>query len=1089
MGKFRVCTGIAFGCILGTVVAGAQDPPPWQEPYEGASANGPQVIAIWHFDEGQPGADASGNGHDLSLRGDSRYVSDGRFGGCLESFGADEDDDRAQGALVNNDPSLSPAGAFTLEMWFRPKPEMDDYATVFLLDKKYFHYAKDLPQANCDYALFLRRSGENRRRITAYLGYGQDSAAYVSQDVELQPDRWYHVAFTYDGAGTGRFFLDGKSVGRMTHENRGAITPGRYHLVLACRYGSIHSGFPGYLDEVRISNGVVPFFTGSLEVDLAGQRRAFLRMEPDAQIPVTLFNDSGAVLSEGQLQITLYERVTQVQLPALENKRSFVFEVPIDTSLRPQEYTLRVEAHAEGKDKTHRIDESFPVTIVPRPLPHRLPVVMWGHGDLETLQEIGFTHHIMGLVDYARVWQAGKPTQAMSSGRIAELAESLDRHLVEGIGVVASVYPGRWVVRNPELKERFQRVNRDGQPYDKENPCGLFPEVQEFAFNVGASLAESFGHFPAFQSALIHTEIRDSTNHCFHPHDGEAFRKHAGFDIPDNVGNKAGVRYETLDEFPENRIISEEDPILTFHRWFWREGDGWNQLHTQVHNGLKTSGRDDLWTFFDPAVRVPSIWGSGGGVDVISQWTYSYPDPLKIGQAADELFAMALGAKHDQRVMKMTQVIWYRSQTAPKNPPNELNLAAWEKELPDADFITIAPDHMREAFWSKISRPVQGIMYHGWASLVPAQHGGYKFTNPKTAEVLTELIHNVVEPLGPTLLQVPDRLSEVAILESFAAQMFARRGSRGWSRGWEADMHLILQWAQLQPRIVYDETVLRDGLEDLRVLVLPNCDVLTESVARRIAKFQQAGGLLIADEHLAPGLKADIVLSSYRRGGKADVDKEALQAKAEELRQAIEDRYQRFCDSSNPDIVTRCRRYQTADYLFVVNDNRTFGDYVGHHSKVMEQGLPASAQITVQRDGGHLYDLVEHRKVEATRSAGLEFNVRLEAGGGRVFLITDRPLAAVEIKAPKEVQRGDTATVEIAVVDEERKPIDAVVPLKVAILDPQGRRAEFSGFYGAKDGQLRIKTTPASNDPTGSWEIRATELASGLSATTRVQVQ
>ena len=39
----------------------------------------------------------------------------------------------------------------------------------------------------------------------------------------------------------------------------------------------------------------------------------------------------------------------------------------------------------------------------------------------------------------------------------------------------------------------------------------------------------------------------------------------------------------------------------------------------------------------------------GGDVDVISQWTYSYPDPLRINVATDELFAMAKGAGREAR--------------------------------------------------------------------------------------------------------------------------------------------------------------------------------------------------------------------------------------------------------------------------------------------------------------------------------------------------------------------------------------------------------------------------------------------------------
>ena len=67
--------------------------------------------------------------------------------------------------------------------------------------------------------------------------------------------------------------------------------------------------------------------------------------------------------------------------------------------------------------------------------------------------------------------------------------------------------------------------------------------------------------------------------------------------------------------------------------------------------------------------------------------------------------------------MKMTQIIWYRSGTAPEPKPGKpapAYQASWEVEQPNASFITISPAHIREAFWMKIARPIKGIMYHGW---------------------------------------------------------------------------------------------------------------------------------------------------------------------------------------------------------------------------------------------------------------------------------------------------------------------------------------------------------------------------------------
>lgn len=302
-------------------------------------------------------------------------------------------------------------------------------------------------------------------------------------------------------------------------------------------------------------------------------------------------------------------------------------------------------------------------------------------------------------------------------------------------------------------------------------------------------------------------------------------------------------------------------------------------------------------------------------------------------------------------------------------------------------------------------------------------------------------------------------------------------------------MHLILQWAQIQPRIVYDETIVRDGLEGFRVLVMPHCDVLTESVAARVAEFQKRGGIVIADEQLCPALSADLLVPSYRRTGKADQDKAELQAKAAALRKELDSRYERHADSSNADVVVRLRRYGQADYLFAVNDKRTFGDYVGHHGRVMEKGLPADATLSVKHPGGKIYDLVAHEAVSAVKDAsGVKFEASLGPGEGRVFLIASQPVADVIVKAPEQSQLGAPLQVDVSVVDESNEPVGAVIPMKVEILDPENRPAERSGYYGAADGRLTVTADLASNDEPGTWTIRVTELASGIAREQKVAV-
>jgi len=1065
---------LLWGLILGWLLLGdsrgqetGSSGKPWDTLYTGEEATGEHVLGLWQFLPGQETKDNSGKGHELKLRGNSRFAAGGKFGNCLESFPADRENDRPHGAVVKNSPLLSPSGAFTLEMWICAKPEVERTSLAFLLDKKYYHYESPLPQANWDYCWYIRRVRPGQFQMVANLGFGKDSETFASRPFPLKAAQWHHIAFCYDGQGTARFWLDGEVIGRESRPGRGDISPGKHDLVIGDRVGSIHAGFPGFIDQVRICRGIPPYF-GGLTVNLApGSRRVWQRMEENARLQLQVANDYSEAVEKvvGIVSHPLGRK--EIVLGEIGAGEARILPVSIDTRLRPGRYTLAVELTGLRTD-TLRKGGGNPV----------MPVILWGSGNPGEVAAIGFTHQFVSLVDYNRIWQAGEVTEPLSESRKADVIEELDNLLARGLRAAVHLHPCSWLMSQESLREKFQRIDRQGKPYTTANPCGLFPEVQRFAYHVGVSVGKLFGGHPALEAALIHSEVRDSTNLCFHDHDREAVQQKLGLDFPQEVTSKWGVRYSTIKNFPPERVLPAEDPLLGFYRWFWKEGDGWNELHSAVHRGLKETARKKIWTWFDPAVRVPSIWGSGGQVDVISQWTYTYPDPIKIGQATDELLAMAEGS--GQRVMKMTQIIWYRSQTASVWPEDPARRAAWENRIPDAQFITIAPDHLREALWAKLARPIRGIMYHGWASLVEASHNAYRYTNPHTRQVLTGLIREVVRPLGPMLLYLEDPPADVALLESFTSQMFAGRGTYGWGRSWEADVHLILQWARLQPKILYEETILRDGLEGCRVLVLPGCDVLPRDVVEAIRRFQASGGVVIGDEDLCPAIRADYVLKIRRRTEKADADKAALQAQAEELRQWLKSCYSWPVDSSEPDVVLRRRVAGEAEYIFAINDRRTYGDYVGHHGRVMETGLPCSATVRLRRQGGVVYDLVARRQVVATCGPeGLRWEVQLGPGEGKVFLVCPREIGGLQLANTPEAPVGGRVCIDVRVVDREGRDFPAVVPIYLGIIDPAGKESEGTGFYPACQGKLSARYEVAPNDLAGKWTIRVQELASG----------
>lgn len=1073
---------LAVTFTLPTLVFG-QQAEPWQLPYTGKDAQGPHVLGFWRFETGHEKDDSSSHGQTLTLSGASIHA-EGKFGSCLECFPAETD--TRHSATIPNHARLSPSGSFSLEMWVQAKPELASHPRhVFLVDKKYV--------SDQDYQLILDPPAKDGSRSwKAVLGFGTESQTWrTDQPLKLEPGTWTHLAMTYDAAGTLKFYVNGVPAGGGFKAGRGPVAPGKRALSIGDRGGSSYAGFPGLIDEVRITTGVREFRPMSLVDD--NRRHVFIRSEPVPQLHYRVVNLQRVPLENVEASIILpHMEPVPFKAQRIEPGAALEMTAAFDTKLRPDQYEVEVRVSAQTDIGPVTTVERVPVRIVPRQSPHRMPVVMWGLGGVEglsknfdQLKRIGFTHCLGLTCDYFNIWKSGQPVPPATPETIRAADTMLDTALAEDVGIIVSLSPGRLA----ETQKDLRRIDREGKETGRENLANISPDLETYFYNVGASVAKTWGSHPALRAALVDTEIRDRTAPSFHPQERKAFKDFAGFEIPDDVKTSRGVSWTKIKDFPANRILPDNDPLLTYYRWFWKAGDGWNGWHSALHRGFhsadaqRTAGAP-LWTFFDPAARAPSIYGSGGDVDYLSHWTYTYPDPIRIGLCADELATMAAGStrKSPQQIMKMTQLIWYRSQTAPNTKTTQtVERSPWEDFDPDAAYITIAPMHLREALWMKLSRPVQGIMYHGWGSLVPSSSASsYRYTHPDTQLELARLINTVVEPLGPALRQIPSAPADVALLESFTSQMFAGRGTYGWGQSWAADYWHVLQYAHLPTEILYEETLLRNGLDQYRVLVLPDCDVLTEPVAEAIRKFQQRGGIVVGDSRLAPGIKADVVLTPYARQRKDDVDQARLIAIAEELNAKLKGKYQSPITADQPDVIVHQRQAGDATYLFAINDRREFGDYVGQHGMVMENGKPAATMVSIQRPQGFVYDLRRHQPVTVQQENGtLRWPVTLAPADGALFLITSRPIEQLQIQAAEQGTLGAPLPVTIRLTDRQNQNVDAVVPLHVEILDSNGRTAEFSGYHAAVNGELTLPLEIASNDSRGVWTISVKELASG----------
>ncbi len=1052
---------------------------PWDRAYDGEEANGPQIIGLWKFDR-DDGADATGR----LPRGDlqnGKLIAAGKFGGALESFAGYPEADRSHGFVVPNHPRLSPSGAFSMELWIKPKAEFAKRDWAVVIDKKY--------AGHTDYQLAIGPAdGKKQRRLTLSLGFGADSQNFLSDSAEFAADKWQHLGATYDGHGRVRFFRNGDSFGGSDAPGRGAISAGDLPLSIGDRLGSSYPGFPGFVDEVRLTSGVREF--GPVRITAIWPRKVFVRHEASPRWTVTIRNLHREPIASAKLTVSVEGcPPTEHDLPRIASGAAHDVILAFDTTLRPDTYLVSFTVTIPG-ETTRRMTEASSVLLVPRAVPGRMPVLMWGIYDtkevlteLPRLKQIGFTHCLGGEVDYQRVTAADGPTLAIKPEQLPEAIKMLDAALAHDVKILSSTSPSYF---DPYLKEYFQ-VGRDGKPYPLKALTPNAPKVMQAFERVGASIAKTYASHPAFEGVLANSEIRDESQISFTEHDRAAYRRAFGeqAEFPDWVLSKYPPSYTTLKDFPADRVVPDDHPQLVFVRWWWSEGDGWNAAHSAVHRGMhRNSDRKDLWSFNDPVVRCPPLWGSGGDVDVLSQWTYTDPDPLRMSLPVDEVFAMAGGRQPSARVMKMTQLFWYRSTTAPAeaSPRDGESPAKWADKDPNTGFFSIHPHHLRAAFWTKIARPIEGIMYHGWSSLVPTDGShAYKYTHPQLQHELTRLIRDIVVPLGPTLRQVPATKSDIAFLESFTTFAFTSKSTWGYAGGWQADVYFALQHARLQPEVIYEQHVLRDGLKGYKILVLADCEVLPRTVVDQILEFQKGGGLVIGDANLCPAIKADITLPIFKRKKDAAADKAQLLKLAAEVRTHLEGKYHRVVDTTSPNVVPHRRRAGVADYVFLVNDAREAGDYVGQYGLVHERGVPMTAEVQLTSNATAVYDLVAHRSVPFQRDAAgsLRIPVTLGPCDGRLLMALPKPITGLSVTGPDQVARSESWTGRIAVQNADSQTIDAVIPLQVEILDSDGRLSEFSGHYAAVQGTLNLPLEIAANDQPGVWEVRVHELASG----------
>ena len=876
------------------------------------------------------------------------------------------------------------------------------------------------------------------------------------------------------------------------------------------------------LDEgVRLAKAIMaaallPVFAASADssqVEIApAYRSAFVRGETGAVFRVTLRNAGETALSEVRVRAVQRgaggKEVAETALTAGDIAAGGDAEVavPVETRLAPGwrriDLSVRARSAAGASVSAAR---SLDYGIGPAQ-GDRMIVQMWHYNETNTnaterhVADFGFTHGfnkfgIRGIKKLSPEWKQ-------------EQIRRLDRAVMEGMmltGGIDVAYP------KGQDKDLFMRKDRNGnvirhkvrdkmvaQP-DVSDPA-LLSEIRDFTEKEATFLSPH----PGFAGVLPVTELRDHSYPSF-VGGSSRYKFETGRDVPWQVTNKVWSLALAQKRFPDG-VVPDDDEILLFYTWFWRGGDGWPGFIGAAAEAFKkrfAAGDEYRFSFWDPAVRCPPIWGSGGAVDMLNQWCYANPEPMNVAGPAEEMLAMTSG-RPGQRTSIMTQLICYRVQVAPKgvaaSPEPE-----WLSRLPEANFVTIAPDVLSEATWSMIAKPVDAVMFHGWGTVFDTgEQKGYCFTNGDSAKRLKQLIKDVITPLGPVLKRLKREQPRVAVLESFTTVAMGGPGSWGWT----APAVTYLQRARLDPRVVYEDSIRRGDLKDVKVLYAPQCRFLPKSLVEEIRRFQRRGGILLGDDlmvsALTPDVKVPVVsfapppkidhiegLEELEKANKETdrqkgtrMAKAQMVAQAEQLRRSIAGRYEPASDSSSSEIVVYNRRGRGADYLFAVNDRRTFGDYVGQWGRVMERGLPFSGSVVLRGAAdrvGAVYELSRGECVPFRREGGdVCVDVAYKTCDGRMFVFLPRRIASVRAVATDKVAAGGAIEAEFRVMDESGALVDALLPVELRVYDGAGRELDGAGYACADGGVAKARVLTNLDDASGDYRVVCRDRASGL---------
>lgn len=138
------------------------------------------------------------------------------------------------------------------------------------------------------------------------------------------------------------------------------------------------------------------------------------------------------------------------------------------------------------------------------------------------------------------------------------------------------------------------------------------------------------------------------------------------------------------------------------------------------------------------------------------------------------------------------------------------------------------------------------------------------------------------------------------------------------------------------------------------------------------------------------------------------------------------------------------------------------------------------------RDKVYVYDLFNQREVPVVNGTA---SVKLRMLDAVPLLLLKDKIASLSVKTVKDAVMGKTFSVELSLKDADGKFVRGMVPAQLKVTKNGKELWAYGGNVILKDGKASFEITVPVNETAGTWQITATELASGKKSSTQINIK